>query len=120
MTFSFSGAGGAPIWLRSVTMRKSQASITNANFRLWFLSAAPTVTNGDNGAIAGTFLSTVLFEPVLLDVVALLTGGGAIGTSVFDVEMLPLRGPCYMLVEAMGAYAPANAEVFTLEVVAHS
>ncbi len=120
LTFNFKEAGGLPIWLRSVTMRKTQASVTNANFRLWFLSASPTVTNGDNGAIAGAFLSSVLFEPVLLDATALLTGGGAIGSSVFDAEMLQLRAPCYMLVEAMAAYTPASGEVFTLEVVAHS
>lgn len=119
MTFSFS-EGTAPLWLRSVTLRKSQATITNANFRLWFLSASPTVTNGDNGAIAGAFLSTVLFEPILLDATTLLTGGGAIGTSMFDDGMLPLTAPVYVLIEAMAAYTPANAETFTVDVVARS
>lgn len=119
LTFTFSEIA-APMWLRSVTLRKSQASITNANFRLWFLSASPTVTNGDNGAIAGSFLSTVLFEPVLLDATTLLTGGGAIGTSMFDDGMLPLVAPVYVLIEAMAAYTPANAETFSVDVVARS
>lgn len=116
---SFNQVGG-PLWLRSATLRKSQASVSNANFRLWFLSASPTVTNGDNGAIAGSFLSTVLFQPITLDATVLLSGGGAIGTSRFDDGCLPLTVPCYLLLEAMAAYAPASAETFTIEVVARS
>lgn len=108
--------GGALV-LRNLTIRKSQASIVNASFRAWFLSASPTVTNGDNGAFAGAFLSTVLFEPVQVDVVALLTGGGAVGTSLFDSNMLRLTAPTYVLLEALAAYAPASAEVFTLDVL---
>lgn len=119
LTFNFS-EGVGPLWLRSVTLRKSQATITNANFRLWFLSASPTVTNGDNGAIAGSFLSTVLFEPILLDATTLLTGGGAIGSALFDDGMLPLTAPCYVLIEAMAAYTPASAETFSVDVVARS
>lgn len=120
LIFNFSEASGGPLWLRSATLRKTQASITNANFRLWFLSAAPTVTNGDNGAIAGAFLSTVLFEPILLDATVLLTGDGAIGSSVFEDGMLPLVAPFYVLIEAMAAYTPASGEIFTLDVVARS
>lgn len=118
-TCRFSEASG-PLWLRSVTLRKSQASSLNANFRLWFLNASPTVSNGDNGAIAGDFLSTVLFEPILLDTTTVLSGGGAIGTSMFDDGMLPLTAPVYVLLEAMAAYAPASGETFTLDVVARS
>jgi len=119
LTFSFS-EGIGPLWLRSVTLRKSQASFANANFRLWFLNASPTVTNGDNGAIAGAFLSTVLFEPILLDTMTVLTSGGAIGTSMFDDGMLPITAPVYVLIEVLAAYAPANAETFSVDVVARS
>jgi hypothetical protein len=116
ITLAFSQAAGSNLWLRNVTIRKTKADVTNANFRVWFLSDSPTVTNGDNSAFAGTFLSTVLFEPVLVDVNTLLTGGGAIGSSIFDAGLLKLPLTCYALIEARAAYTPANAEVFTLEV----
>jgi hypothetical protein len=119
LTFRFD-EGIGPLFLRSVTLRKSQASSANANFRLWFMNASPTLTNGDNGAIAGAFLSTVLFEPILLDTTTVLTSGGAIGTSMFDDGMLPLTAPVYVLIEAMAAYSPANAETFSVDVVARS
>jgi hypothetical protein len=113
MTFTFDGPGD--MWLTKLTLRKSKADITNASFRVWFLSATPTVTNGDNGAIAGDFLSTVLFEPVQVDVYALLTGGGAVGTSIFDSGLLRLPKVCYALLEVLGAYTPASEEVFTFD-----
>lgn len=117
VTFAF-GAPAHRLSLRNLTIRKSQASITNANFRLWLLDASPTVTNGDNGAIAGTWLSTAICEPIQVDVIALLTGGGAIGSSVFTEDMIILPGTIYALLEATAAYTPASAEVFTLEMTA--
>ncbi len=117
LSFDFGSAD--PLWVRSVKISKTQASISNASFRLWLLSASPTVTNGDNGAIAGAFMSTVLCEPIAVDVFALLTGGGAIGQSLFDPGLLRIPGgTIYALLEAMAAYAPANGEVFTIEVAA--
>ena len=104
-----------PFWLRGLTLRHSQASVANSNFRVWLMNASPTVTNGDNGAIAGPFLATVLNEPILIDVEALLTGGGAIGTSLFDAGMLRVLPSMYALIEARAAYTPASGEVFTLD-----
>ena len=107
--------GTQAFWLRKLTLRHSQASVTNSNFRLWGMNASPTVTNGDDGALAGTFLATVLFEPILVDVEALLTGGGAIGSSLFDAGLLRIPKTSYWLIEARAAYTRAAAEVFTLE-----
>lgn len=120
MTIVFSEAAGNGLWLRTATLRKSQATIANANFRLWCMNASPTVTNGDNGALAGAFSSTVMFEPILLDAVTLLTGGGAIGSSLFDDGMLEIPATAYFLLEAMAAYAPAANEVFTLDITGRS
>ena len=106
----------SPCWLRGITLRHSQASVTNSNFRVWLMNASPTVTNGDNAIIAGTFLATVLNEPLVVDVETLLTGGGAIGTSLFDAGMLRIVPTMYALIEARAAYTPASAEVFTLDV----
>lgn len=101
---------------RNITLKKTKVDITNASFNIWFLSASPTVTNGDNGAFAGNFLASVLFEPVRVDIVSTLTGGGVLGTSLFGDDLLLLPATTYALIEALGAYTPANAEVFTLSV----
>lgn len=116
VTLAFEQAQGSNLWLRNLTIRKTKADITNANFRVWFLSDVPTVSNGDNGVIAGAFMSTVLFEPVLVDATTLLTSGGAIGSSIFDAGLLKLPLTSYALIEARAAYTPASGEVFTLEV----
>jgi hypothetical protein len=115
MTLNFSHNNG--VWFRSAVLRKSAATTTNANFRMWFLSALPTVTNGDNGAIAGTFLSTVLFDPIAISTSALLTGGGALGAAVSDAGLRELPSTCFVLLEATAAYTPGNAEVFTLNLL---
>lgn len=115
----FDFGSSQPLWIRSVLIKKTKADVTNASFRLWLLSSAPTVTNGDNAAIAGSFLASVLCEPIVVDVSTLLTGGGALGQSLFDPGLLRVPGgTIYGLLEANGAYTPANAEIFTIEVSA--
>ena len=111
ITFNFNGSA---LLLSNVTIRKTKADVSNTDFRVWFLSASPTVTNGDNGAIAGSFLSSVVTEPVIVSVDTLLTGGGAIGSLLFQDEQVKLPSPCYVLLEARGAYTPASGEVFTV------
>lgn len=101
---------------RNVTLKKTKVDVTNASFNIWFLSASPTVTNGDNGAFAGNFLSSVLFEPVRVDIISTLTGGGVLGSSLFTDAALLLPATTYALIEALGAYTPASAEIFTLSV----
>lgn len=116
---SFDFGSTQPLWLRSIIIRKTKADVTNASFRVWLLSASPTVTNGDNGAIAGAWLSTVLCEPIVVDTSVILSGGGAIGQSLFDPGLLRIPGgTIYALVEANGAYTPASAEVLTIEISA--
>jgi hypothetical protein len=116
---SYDFGSAQPLWLRSIKISKDQASVTNASFRVWLLSASPTVTNGDNGAIAGSFLSTVLSEPIVVDVSVLLTSGGAVGQSFFDPGLIRIPGgTIYALVEANGAYTPASGEIFTIEISA--
>jgi hypothetical protein len=101
---------------RNITLKKTKVDLTNASFNVWFFGASPTVTNGDNGAFAGDFLSSILFEPVRVDFAATATGAGVIGTSLFGDNLLILPATCYALLEALGAYTPASAEVFTLDV----
>lgn len=114
MTLSF--PSGQNYAARNITLKKTKVDITNASFNIWFLSASPTVTNGDNGAFAGNFLSSVLFEPVRVDIVSTLTGGGVLGSSLFADDLLLLPPTTYALIEALGAYTPASGEVLTLSV----
>lgn len=101
-------------WLRSVTLKHSQASVTTSSFKVWLLNALPAITNGDNGAIAGPTLAQIL-DIVPLDVDNLVTGAGAIGKAYYDAGLILLPRTFYFLVEATAAYTPASAEVFTAE-----
>lgn len=122
--FSFANASRESQVLRieRVRLRKSGASITNASFRVHFYNAAPgTPTNGDNGAFLTSIASWIGSADVTVDRAG---SDGAIGAG------LPLTGTAltakvgsnrtlYALLEARGAYTPANAETFTLKVEAY-
>ena len=109
MDFKFVGpsVGG---WLSSVQMTHSTATVANSTFRLWLMSALPTVTNGDNGALAGITAANVIGTVALtVDQAA----GFAHGlTLVARGVWIPPR--CWGLLQATAAYAPGNAEVFRL------
>ena len=89
--------------------------VANATFSLLLFGASPTVTNGDNGAIAyniSSFIDTLPFATMLAatdDAYAVLRVG--------DTDMLyPVPLPfttVYGLLQAEAAYSPASAEVFT-------
>lgn len=103
------------VWLRRIHLKHSKATVTNSRFKVWFLDTSPTMTNGDNGTIAGPALSTVLAICVV-DVDDLVTGAGASGEAYFSSGQIYLPTTCYALIEANAAYTPASAEVFTLDV----
>lgn len=104
--------------IRSVVLRKTSTSTTNASFRVHFFSASPTVTNGDNGALAGSLNATYLggFD-VTLDRAwtdgAWGKGLPIIGTEV-EFELGRATTTLYALVEARAAYTPTAQEVFTV------
>lgn len=101
-------------WLRRVILKHSQASVTNSSFKIWLLNAVPTITNGDNGTIAGPTLAQII-DIVPLDVDCLVTGAGAIGQAYYDAGLIRLPSTFYFLVEATAAYTPASGEVFTAD-----
>lgn len=113
-------------WLRRIKIAKTNASVTNANFRLWLTTTSSvTFTNGDNGALsisASSLAATDVFGPFELDVDMSLTGSGAVGASTFDEGLHAIyaaswangKGTLYGFLEARGAYTPGNAEVFTV------
>ncbi len=103
------------VWLRRVHLKHSKATITASSFKVWFLDTSPTMTNGDNGTIAGPALSTIL-GIVTVDVDDLVTGAGASGEAYFSAGQIYLPTTSYAIIEANAGYTPASAEVFTLDV----
>lgn len=108
--------------VRRARIAKSNATVTNAQFRLHLYSSAPTPTNGDNGAWLTT-TSGYLGSLSLGAAMSKVFSDGAEDIAVPDqgVEItfggLPAQGPgaaLYGLLEARAAYAPASAEVFTV------
>jgi hypothetical protein len=111
MTFTMTSGGG---WARQVTLHKTGVSVSNAAFRLWLFSAAPTMANGDNAAFA---MSAPGFDTVLgtMDVTIDQVYGDAIGFARIDTGLW-VPPTFYGLLEARGAYTPENAEVFSVAV----
>lgn len=102
--------GGAPAVIKRVNLRKSGTGVTNASFRVHLFTAAPTVANGDNGAISMTGAANYVGQ---VDVTVGQTfTDGAHGAVAADYATR--SGTLYALIEARGAYTPASAEVFTL------
>jgi hypothetical protein len=99
-----------------VRLSKSNVSLTAAAFRVHLFTAAPSVTNGDNGVFAPTngiakgYIGSV---DVTIDKAL---GDGAFGRAnaalLFDTDKPSPK--LYALIEARDAYTPASAESFTL------
>lgn len=112
MTLRWGFAGS----LRRFELRTSNATITNGNFKIWLFNSDPSAlpTNGDNGALAGLTLSTVI-AVVPIDLDDSMSGQGGRGEAYYDQGLIETgAGTIYALLEAAGAYVPASAEVFTL------
>jgi len=111
--------------VRRARIAKSNATVTNAQFRLHLYSTAPTCANGDNGAWSTTtsgYLGSLSLSAAMGR--AFTDGAEDIATPDAGTEVIfdALPGPgavIYGLLEARAAYTPANAEVFTvtLEIV---
>lgn len=118
MTFKL--RSGVALKLQRVEILKSDATATNASFRLHLYNDSPTVTNGDNGA----WLSTVAGYQGFVDIV--LSGqtfsddskghGVYVNNSVFApmFAVLDKDATLYGLLEARAGYTPAAQEVFTV------
>ena len=115
LTFEPQAGKPQPLWLRRLMLTHTKATVTASSFRVWLLDTSPTMTNGDNGTLAGPALSTVLGVHEV-DVDILVTGAGAWGAATFDVGLHLIPSTCYALIEANDGYTPASEEVFTLTV----
>jgi hypothetical protein len=99
--------------VRQARLHKTSTTTTGADYRLWLLNADPTVTNGDNGALAGDWSASVV--GVLEGSTAYAASDGVVLFMDAPGGVSPLvSGPIYGLLEARASYTPASAEVFTL------
>ena len=118
--FSFKVPKAAGVKLHRVAVAKSAASVTNAAFRVHLYSDSPTVANGDNGAFSSTASSYVGFFDIAAPATAFSNTYYASGIYVNNSLTAPLffvsdaDGYLYGLLEARGAYTPANAETFSV------
>lgn len=124
MTFALPFGQGLRIW--RVGLLKSDATPTNASFRLHLYNDSPTVTNGDNAA----WLSIVAGYQGFVDIVASgqtfsddSTGFGVyVNNSVFAPLYIVADTDfkLYGLLEARAAYTPVAQEVFTVTLLGES
>jgi hypothetical protein len=97
--------------IRRVRIRKTGTGVTNCTIRVHLFNVLPTVSSGDNAAMviatgAAAYLGSI-------DVVVGQTfTDGAAGQLAADI--LAFGNTLYGLLEARGAYTPANAEAFTV------
>lgn len=101
--------------IRRVRIRKTGTGVTSASFRLHLYKASPTVTNGDNGVFLSDKADAWLGS---IDVaVSQAFSDGAAGNGIPNVgsEINFVPDTVYGLLEARGAYTPASAEVFTVD-----
>ncbi len=108
-------AGGSG-FITGARIAKTTASIVNAQFRLHIFDAAPTLANGDNGAFSTTMSGyigsiDVTCTQAFSDPAAFGRASGSNPPIMFD----KLTGQTlYVIVQALAAYTPGNAEVFTV------
>jgi hypothetical protein len=108
--------------LTRARLYKNGAVVTNATFRLHLYQALPTVTNGDGGAWLSSGSADWLGNIDVSSMLAFSDGAAGSGSCPSGSEMYvrAKQGTkIYGLLQALGAYTPASAEVFSavLEVV---
>jgi len=115
MTFALSDLGRGGM-IRRCRIRKSGTSVTSASFRLHlYTTASITCANGDNGAWStNQAVNYVGAFDITVDR-AFTDGASGNGVPLVGNEINFGLNNYYGLLEARGAYTPANGEVFTVE-----
>ena len=107
---------GGELIITGVQIMKSGVAVANAAFRVHLFAAAPTVTNGDNGALAITNGRAKGYIGRVDVTVAQALGDGAHGRAAAAIQFDAAKGfkNLYALVEALDTYTPASAEIFDI------
>ena len=100
---------------------KTNTAVSNANFRLHLYEASPTVANGDNGAYTtnkgANYLGFINIDATTTPGAKFNDGAAGQGAAAAGSELLircQTGTTIYGLLEALAAYTPGNAEVFTV------
>jgi len=125
MVFTTSKLGAGRGVIRRARLFKDNEAVTAASFNLHLFATSPTVTNGDNGALAVDtsryFLGTVAVDAstgAFVTTTDLIKAAAASPEINFDLTAsMQSERRIYGLLEARGAYTPASGETFevTLE-----
>lgn len=117
MTFAIARTTNAGGRIRRARLRKTGTNITNASFRLHLYSALPTPSNSDNGVFltdkAANYVGFLDFAAA--NAIAFTDGAAINAVPAVGSEMNFTSDNYYGFLEARGAYTPASAEVFSLE-----
>lgn len=102
--------------IHRLKLAKSSIGLTNASFRVHLFRAAPTVVNGDNGALSMTGVGNYLGGiDISIDQAFSDGAAGFSSLSMIDVAVKLTSGSTlFALLEARAAYTPGSAESFTL------
>lgn len=102
-------------------LSKSATSVTSASFRLHLYQSLPAVANGDNGAFSSTkaadYLGFINLDLTTAPGAKFSDGAAGNGAATAGSELLIKMATLttlYGLLEAVGTYTPASAEVFTV------
>lgn len=119
MQFAVAREAGGSGMIRRARLRKSGTGVSGANFRLHLYRLAPTCQNGDNGAwltnramdYLGAF--DITCDRVFTDGAA--GSGVPLTGSEINFDLPDGVSIVFGLLEARGAYTPATAEQFNVE-----
>lgn len=121
LEFSLNGVGRSGI-IRRARLTKSTNTTANFDVTLHLFDSAPTVSAGDNSALAvatnlDSWLGTVTLDATTAGNVE--AGASATATVISAAAAIPVSKPVsggkvYGLLEHTAAYAPGNAETFTV------
>lgn len=115
-------AAGQALRIERVRLAKSTNTTTNAQFRLHFFEARPTLGVGDNGALGALTALAVDsmryyagYVDVTINRAGDATADGAVGVAVPAVgtglTVAPVSGTSiFVVIQALAAYTPASGE----------
>jgi hypothetical protein len=112
------GFAGGQTRITRVRLSKTSVVPTNANFRVHFYTALPTIANGDNAAWSTSGAANYVGPIDVTSMLAFTDGCNGVGAATAGSELL-LRfsgGTLFALLEAKAAYTPTAQEVFTLTI----
>jgi hypothetical protein len=112
-------AFGQQFRIDRIKIRKSTTTTTNASFRVHLYKTAPTIASGDNAAFSTSGAADDLgYFDVVVDQ-AFTDGATGFVIGGPKAVVIDTAATIVCLLEARAAYAPGNAEIFTvaLEVV---